>query len=58
MASLFWLLIIAALAGLAFWWRRWRQREAEREQAAAARLASMLAEARSAAERRKTGATP
>lgn len=53
MTLVFWLLIAAALAGIAFRWRSWRRRQAEREQAAEARLATLLAEARAAAEQQK-----
>ena len=49
MKLLFWLLMIAAGAGLAFWWRSWRRRHAERERAAEERLVTFMAQARAAA---------
>jgi TolA-binding protein len=49
MKLLFWLLVIAAGAGLALWWRSWQRRHAERSRAAEERAASFMAQARAAA---------
>lgn len=48
MKLLFWLLVIAVVAGFAYWLQSWRRRQAERERAAAERLASFVAQATAA----------
>jgi hypothetical protein len=45
MKPVVWLLAIAAAAGLAFWFRSWRGREAERRRASEERVASFMAQA-------------
>jgi hypothetical protein len=49
MKLLLWLLIFGAGAGLVYWWRNWRERQAAREHAAQERLAAFMAEAKAAA---------
>jgi hypothetical protein len=49
MKALFWILLLAGAAGCAYWWRRWRQREDERERAAEQRFAAFVAQAKSQA---------
>jgi TolA-binding protein len=44
MKALFWIVLIAGAAGCAYWWRRWRQREDERERAAEQRFAAAMAQ--------------
>jgi hypothetical protein len=44
MKALFWIVLIAGVAGCAYWWRRWRQREDERERAAEQRFAALMAQ--------------
>lgn len=46
MKLLFWVLVIAAAAGFAYWLRSWRRRQEEREQAAEQRLAEFMVQAR------------
>lgn len=48
MELLFWVLLIAGTAGAALWWRTWRRRQAEREQAAEQRLAAFVTQSRPA----------
>ena len=45
MKTLFWLVIMAALAGLVWGLARWRRQWAQRQQAAEARMASFIAQA-------------
>jgi len=45
MKVVFWLVIVAALAGLAWGFARWRRQWNERQQAAEARMASFIAQA-------------
>jgi glucose-6-phosphate isomerase len=45
MKAVFWVVIIAALAGLAWLLARWRRQWKERQQAAEARMASFIAQA-------------
>ena len=46
MKLLLWVLLIAGGAGFVYWLRNWRQRQAEREQAAERRLVAFMAQAR------------
>jgi hypothetical protein len=46
MKALFWILLAAGVAGCVYWWRRWRQRESERERAAEQRFAAFVAQAK------------
>ena len=50
MKALFWIVLIAGAAGCVYWWRRWRQREDERERAAEQRFVDLLGEQALAAE--------
>jgi hypothetical protein len=45
MKPVVWLFVIAAAAGLAYWFRNWRGREAERKRASEERFASFMAQA-------------
>ena len=49
MKALLWLLFIATVAGCAYWLRRWRQREGERERAAEQRFAALMTQAKAEA---------
>lgn len=45
MKLLFWVMLLAAAGGFAYWLQSWRRRQAERERAAEQRLASFMAQA-------------
>ena len=52
MKLLLWMLMLAAGAGLVYWWRNWRERQAQRERAARERLAAFMAEAETQMKKR------
>ena len=49
MKALFWILVLAAAGGFAYWMQSWRRRQGERERAAEQRLAAFMAQASAAA---------